>query len=183
MESGIVSAGRIVIAVDYFRCSGCRRCEVVCSIHHEGRIWPEASRIRVFAPSPGVEVPHVCVQCDEHPCVDTCPAKALNVDEKTGAIIVSEECTGCGGCIEACPGSIPHLHPVTRRAIICDLCGGEPLCVKACSEGGWNALKIIQREEKDKYSVKPREPMEIAKELAAKLFGEEEGRRLLNANA
>lgn len=176
----MVVAERIVIAVDYLKCSGCRRCEVVCSIRHEGRIWPEASRIRVFAPSPGVEVPHVCVQCDEHPCVGACPAGALSLDERTGAIIVGEECTGCGRCIEACPGSIPHLHPVTRRALICDLCGGEPLCVKACSEGGWNALKIIHRGERDKHGAQPRKPMEVARELAVKLFGEEVGGRLLD---
>lgn len=178
LESGVVTAGGIVIAIDYLKCSGCRRCEVVCSISHEGRIWPEASRIRVFAPSPGIEVPHVCVQCDEHPCVDGCPVGALSVDGGTGAIIVGEECIGCGGCIEACPGSIPHLHPVTRKALICDLCGGEPLCVKACSEGGWNALKIIRREERARYGVQPRKPMEVAEELAARLFGEK-GRRIL----
>lgn len=28
---------------DYVKCSGCRRCEIVCSLHREGKIWPEAS--------------------------------------------------------------------------------------------------------------------------------------------
>ena len=46
-----------VIVRDYEKCSGCRRCELACSMHHEEWWWPEASRIRVFMPFPGVEVP------------------------------------------------------------------------------------------------------------------------------
>lgn len=170
----------ILIYVDYLRCSGCRRCEVVCSISHEGRIWPEASRIRVFMPSPGVEVPHLCVQCDDYPCVASCPVEALSVDGKTGAVLVDEDkCTGCGSCVDACPGSVPHLHPSTGKAVICDLCGGEPRCVKACGEGEWNALNVIPRKERGKYGVYPRRPLDVARRVAVELFGEEVGGELL----
>lgn len=41
-----------------------------CSMEHEGWMWPEASRVRVFMPFPGVEVPHLCAQCQDYPCVD-----------------------------------------------------------------------------------------------------------------
>ena len=44
------------IARDYLKCSGCRKCEIACSLFHEKRIWPEASRIRVFMLVPGAEV-------------------------------------------------------------------------------------------------------------------------------
>ncbi|MEM2803268.1 MAG: 4Fe-4S dicluster domain-containing protein, partial [Nitrososphaerota archaeon] len=37
---------KVWIARDFLKCSGCRLCEIVCSLHHEGRIWPEASRVR-----------------------------------------------------------------------------------------------------------------------------------------
>lgn len=42
------SKRRIWIIRDYVKCSGCRKCEIACSLFHEKRIWPEASRIRIF---------------------------------------------------------------------------------------------------------------------------------------
>jgi Fe-S-cluster-containing hydrogenase component 2 len=39
-------------------------------------------------PFPGLEVPHLCAQCDDYPCVKSCPAGALSVDDKTTAVIV-----------------------------------------------------------------------------------------------
>ncbi|MHA1606155.1 MAG: 4Fe-4S dicluster domain-containing protein [Candidatus Freyarchaeota archaeon] len=176
----MTSERMVLVFVDYLKCSGCRRCEVACSISHEGKIWPEASRIRVFMPYPGVEIPHLCVQCEDYPCVASCPVNALSIDGKTGAVLVDEEkCTGCGSCIEACPGSIPHLHPSSKVAVICDLCGGDPKCVRVCSEGGWNALKLIPREERGRYGVYPRKPSDIARSVAVKLFGSEVGGRLV----
>ena len=165
----------IWIARDYTKCSGCRRCEIVCSLSHEGRIWPEASRIRVFMLVPGVEVPHLCVQCYDYPCVEACPVEALSVDEETEAVIVDrEKCTACGLCIDACPGKIPYIHPTEKYAVICDLCGGKPRCVEVCTEGGWNALQILQKDEAGSYTYKlyARTPDEVTKELAIQLYGE-----------
>lgn len=165
-------SSRIWIMRDYIRCSGCRRCEIVCSLSHEGKIWPEASRIRIFAPFPGLEVPHLCTQCDDYPCVKACSADALSVDEKTGAVIVDrEKCTGCGACIESCPGKIPYMHPTENYAVICDLCGGKPKCVEVCAEAGYNALRLTDDPgiHKKAHAV---EPEVIAKDLAVNLFGE-----------
>ena len=160
------------IVRDYVKCSGCRRCEIACSLRHEGRIWPEASKIRVFMPFPGVEVPHLCAQCDDYPCVASCPVDALTVDARTGAVIVDqEECTSCGNCIDACPGRVPFLHPVTDKIVICDLCGGDPECVKICTAGGYNALALIKSpgSQKKLYAL---HPYTAAKDLAVNLFGE-----------
>src|SRR4030042_5670961 len=129
------------ISRDYLKCSGCRRCEIACTLSHEGKIWPEASRVRVFMLVPGVEVPHLCAQCSNYPCVASCEFKALSVNEQTGAVIVDEEtCTTCGVCIQACPGNVPHLNPSEKYIVICDLCGGEPECAKVCQRAGYRAL-------------------------------------------
>ncbi|MEM2092861.1 MAG: 4Fe-4S dicluster domain-containing protein [Candidatus Bathyarchaeia archaeon] len=162
----------IWIARDLSKCSGCRRCEIACSIRHERRIWPEASRIRVFMLVPGIEFPHLCVQCENYPCVQACQFNALSVSRDTGAVTVnSENCTGCGKCIEACPGRIPHLHPRYKRVLICDLCGGDPECVKTCQEGHWGALTIVSRENHP-YRLYARPPEEITRDLLMKIFGE-----------
>ena len=165
---------------NYELCSGCRRCEIACSLFHEGEIWPEASRVRVFMFVPGVEVPHLCFQCEDYPCVEACPAEALFVDEKTGAVKVEvSKCTACGVCIEACPGRVPHLHPSGNYMVICDLCNGQPKCVEACQEGGWNALTLVSREKNVSYRALAKTPEEITREVAEQLFGKETAKEVL----
>jgi Fe-S-cluster-containing dehydrogenase component len=175
-EEAIIMAARrkIWIARDYLKCSGCRKCEIACSLYHENKIWPEASRIRVFMLVPGAEVPHICVQCNDYPCVNSCPTKALSVNSKTGAVLVDEtKCTGCGICIDACPGRVPHLHPERKRILICDLCDGKPECVKVCREGKWNTLSIVKRRGSDEsLRAYSRTPEEITHELVINLYGE-----------
>jgi len=163
----------IWIVRDYIRCTGCQRCEIACSLHHEGWIWPEASRIRIFMPFPGVEVPHLCAQCDDYPCVESCPVEALKVDENTGAVLVDQEtCTSCGQCLEACPGKVPILHPETNKAVICDLCNGDPECVKVCEEAGYDALRLVHEDVGPQKKVHSIEPDILAKDLAINLYGE-----------
>ncbi len=165
---------KVRIKRDYEKCSGCRRCEIACSLHHEGKIWPEASRIRVFMFVPGVEIPHLCFQCEDYPCVGACPVEALSVDDNTGAVKVDEAvCTGCGSCIEACPGKVPHMHPQKNKIVICDLCDGEPKCVETCQRGEWNALTLVQEEEDISHEDRAKSPTEITKETAEKIFGKE----------
>lgn len=162
----------LLIARDYLKCSGCRKCEIACSLHHENKIWPEASRIRVFMLVPGAEFPHFCAQCDGYPCVKSCPVEALSVSEETGAVLVDrEKCTGCGQCIDACPGKIPHIHPTENYVLICDLCEGDPECVKVCREGGWSVLKVVPRDESVRRFY-ARTPEEITRDLVIKLYGE-----------
>jgi Fe-S-cluster-containing hydrogenase component 2 len=163
----------IWIARELSKCSGCRKCEIACSLFHENRIWPEASRIRVFMLVPGTEFPHFCAQCEDYPCVQVCPTKALSISKKTGAVLVkTKDCIACGKCIDACPGRIPHMHPTENRIIICDLCGGNPQCVKVCQEGGWNVLKIVPRKDQA-YRLYARTPEEITRDLATKMYGEQ----------
>jgi len=163
----------IWIVRDYERCSGCRRCELACSMHHEDWMWPEASRVRVFMPFPGLEVPHLCAQCDDYPCVESCPVEALSVDEDTTAVLVDrEKCISCSKCIDACPGKIPFLHPGDNKATICDLCGGDPECVKVCHEAKYDALRLVEEKMNVHRKLFARDPIEVAKDLAVRFFGE-----------
>jgi Fe-S-cluster-containing hydrogenase component 2 len=166
--------GLIWIYRNYQNCSGCRRCEIACSLSHEGKIWPEASRVRVFMLVPGIEVPHLCVQCHDYPCVGACPVGALSTSKETGAIIVDrEKCVACGRCIDACPGKVPYIHPTDNYAVICDLCGGDPKCVKVCSEGGWNALQIVRRFGGYNFKLYVKTPERITREIAERFYGKE----------
>ena len=140
---------------------------------HEGWIWPEASRVRVFMPFPGIEVPHLCAQCKDYPCVGSCPTQALSTDADTGAVIVDrEKCISCGKCIKACPGNVPILHPGDNKAAICNLCNGDPECVKVCTEAGYNALTLVAEGPNVYRKLFSRPPIEVAKDLAVLFFGE-----------
>ena len=164
---------RIWILVDFSRCSGCRLCEVICSLKNEGTIWPEASRIRIFEVVPGATIPHLCVQCPDYPCVKSCPVNALSVDEKTGAVIVDEEkCIRCGKCVDACPGKIPRIPNGKKSVVICDLCGGEPECVKICNEAGYGALKIYKGDYRMVFRTFAKNPIEKSLMLARKMYHE-----------
>ena len=165
---------RVWILITPDKCSGCRLCEITCSLEHEGIIWPEASRIRVFEFLPGVDMPHTCVQCSDYPCVNACPVNALSVDEKTGAVLVEEEkCTECGACITACPGSVPRIPAGKGSVVICDLCGGEPKCVEVCHEAGHDALKLVKGNYRSVFKTFAKGPIEKSFEIARKMYGEE----------
>lgn len=119
--------------VDQDACSGCRRCELGCSFFHEGRYWPEMSRVRVDKDeSRGLDSPVVCRQCGSARCVQACPEHALSRDPRTRAIVLDKErCLKCYACRDACPFGAIHLD-TGKIPLICDLCGGDPACVKAC---------------------------------------------------
>jgi len=115
-------------------CTGCRYCEVVCSIRHEGKINPRKSRIKVKSDLlGGRDTPKVCHQCDNPPCVSACPVSAIIYDSVLNTpIINSEKCDGCKTCIDACPFKEIFFDDEQNVAIKCDLCGGDPQCVKFC---------------------------------------------------
>lgn len=130
------------IAVNPMLCTGCRLCEIACSLTKTGMIQPAMSRIRVYQFEPGpVDIPAVCHQCSDHPCVAACPPKvsAISVDAKTGAIIIDQEkCVGikCSQCRGACRQEVAiTFDPKSQKALVCDLCGGDPQCVMACPTG------------------------------------------------
>jgi Fe-S-cluster-containing hydrogenase component 2 len=174
-----MSDKQIWVMRDYAKCTGCRRCEIACSLYHEKKIWPEASRVRVFMLAPGLEFPQLCTQCHDYPCVESCPTKpkALSVDSKTGAVFVNRKlCTSCMRCIKACPGHIPFLHPADKKSTICDLCSGDPQCVKVCQEARYDVLRTIKYDKgKDDaliFKVYAKRPKEITEGLSTLIYGE-----------
>lgn len=151
------------IVVDQMKCNGCQICEIHCARVNEGRVWPGASRIRVFPFFPGLDIVVVCQQCENPPCAEICPTDAFYRDKETAAILIDlEKCIGCGDCVQACPLGAIFFHPETERVIKCDLCGGHPECVKRCPE---NALE---------YRMTPFDaaasPDEIAQNMKKKLL-------------
>lgn len=121
------------LAVVPERCSGCKTCEVVCSMTHFNVVNPKKSRLRVMVmyPQPIIRMPIVCSQCVDPDCAKACKLSAITRSD--GIVkINSDKCISCRDCISACPYGAIHTHPDIDLPFKCDLCGGDPECVKAC---------------------------------------------------
>ncbi len=133
------------------RCLGCRICETICAVEHVGMINPERSRIKVIKNDErGLDVVNVCLQCEEAPCVASCPVDAISRNNDYAININQELCSLCGLCVEACPYGGISLDEQSGEFIVCDLCGGNPTCVEWCPT---NAIQYTQLSEGEKKKI------------------------------
>ncbi|KPJ76877.1 MAG: electron transporter [Deltaproteobacteria bacterium SG8_13] len=123
-----------VLMIDYEKCTGCRLCELVCAVKHDGISNPVRSRIRVIKwEAEGVYVPMSCQQCQDAPCMTGCPAGAISRNESMERVEVDYDlCIGCRTCVSVCPFGAMNFNPIDRKVIKCDLCDGDPQCVRFC---------------------------------------------------
>ncbi len=154
-----IAAGRVdirttptkMIVTDRARCSGCQRCEMMCTLKNDGYVDQSIARVRVwdnynwgagpdtgegaYGYGPGAcefTVEH-CKQCDDPACMNNCPVHAIYCDEDTGARVVDENvCIGCGLCAQACPWNMPRINSQTGTSTKCVACGR---CAVQCPNG------------------------------------------------
>lgn len=123
-----------LIEIVHDNCSGCRLCEMVCSLHHEQECSTAKSRIKIVKDEEfGNDAVLQCTQCAEAYCIESCALGALSRDGQTGAVLVdSGLCNGCEACVVACPLGAMFIDEDKGVVFKCDLCGGDPECVKNC---------------------------------------------------
>ncbi len=154
-----IASGRIdirttptkLIVTDRARCSGCQRCEMMCTLKNDGRVCQHIARVRVrdnYYWGPGADtgqgsfgegegacqftVEH-CKQCADPACLNYCPVHAIYVSEENGARMVdSDLCIGCGMCAQACPWNMPRIDTESRTSTKCISCGR---CAEQCPNG------------------------------------------------
>jgi anaerobic carbon-monoxide dehydrogenase iron sulfur subunit len=125
------------IHVNAAKCTACKACELACSFTKEDAFVPSLSRIRVMQlHDVGVNVPVVCVNCADAPCIPACPTGAVFRDAAVPVVRIDEaKCIGCAACVRACPFGAAEMNEERRVAIMCDLCDGKPACVSHCIYG------------------------------------------------
>lgn len=137
---------------DATRCISCQACIVSCQetnfpelINQElpssGKLATNIHRVIVETAKRPFQVLVQCQQCQDAPCVKTCPFGANYYDEETGMVKTHEElCIGCNYCVASCPYDCRWSHPISGLPMKCmgpgceELVknGQQPACVSAC---------------------------------------------------
>jgi carbon-monoxide dehydrogenase iron sulfur subunit len=157
----IFSMDEKVLVVDHERCTGCRQCEMVCSVFHTGASNPSRSRVKVIKwEDVGLFLPMTCNHCEQAYCVEVCPTKACHREpaNHNWVTIDKKRCIGCRTCIIACPFGHPFFDVQERVTVKCDYCDGDPQCVRFCE------VKAISFADADKANISKRR--EFASKLA-----------------
>jgi len=86
-------------------------------------------------------IPILCNQCNNPPCVRTCPTTATYKDKTNGIVQMNnKKCIGCKSCIMACPYDARYYNEEKGAIDKCDFCFESrlskgitiPACVEAC---------------------------------------------------
>ena len=119
------------IKIDHARCTGCKLCEVACSLQHTETVNPLRSRIRVFL---GQEF---CIPVIAGPYTEAmCNSKGM-------IVVDGIEVDGCVLCRASCPSKTAYKEPDTGIPLKCDFCGDppDPQCVRWCEP---DALTVVE---------------------------------------
>ena len=161
-----------VLNIDYQKCTGCRTCELVCTVKHDGVTNPARSRIKVMKwEAEGLYVPMSCQQCQDAPCMNVCPVKAISRDEDMGCVGVDYDiCIGCRSCVAVCPFGAMNYNVIDKKVFKCDLCDGDPQCVRFCD------VKAVDFTDADEVAIDKKrdaaERLSIAGREAAAMEGQ-----------
>jgi Fe-S-cluster-containing hydrogenase component 2 len=110
------------IKTDHAKCTGCKLCEIACSLSHIGYVNVQRSRIRVFLGEkfclPVIAGPFTEAACNSN-----------NIMMFDG-----EEMNGCILCRASCPVKSVFKEPDLDIPLKCDFCGDppNPQCVLWC---------------------------------------------------
>lgn len=154
---------RYGILIDLNRCTGCMTCVLACKQENMTRPniwWNKILEIESGSLDYIQFVRYACMHCDDPPCLEACPEKAIYSRPDGIVLIDQEKCKGHGECIQACPYGVIEKNPHEEyflaqklspgqdseafrihepgKASKCTLCvhridqGREPACVAGC---------------------------------------------------
>ncbi len=123
-----------LLIADKSRCTGCQRCEMMCTTFNDNKGSSHIARVKVARSYLyGLEGfndnfkdklnrkgegqygdmqlnPETCRQCKDPECGNACPVGAIKAADVTGTRVVDEAvCIGCGACVAACPWHMPTI--------------------------------------------------------------------------
>jgi molybdopterin-containing oxidoreductase family iron-sulfur binding subunit len=205
-------------ALDLSRCIGCRRCVHACVEENNQSRSPEIHWIRVLEmkKEKGIDfadadayydaekvpreghfyVPVSCQQCENAPCVRSCPVGAT-YQEPDGIVVVDYDwCIGCRCCMSACPYGARHfnfaeptlpaeqMNPKTHylgnrprmKGVVekCTFCiqrvrkGRYPACVEVCPVGARKFGNLLDPNSEVRFVIEHKRVFVLKAELNTK---------------
>lgn len=142
-------AKKYAMIIDLNRCTGCQSCVIACKAQNKTVSKHFNTKILItedgnYPDSRVFYTPVQCNQCENPPCVPSCPLKATF--KLPNGIVVTDwdKCQGIGACVKACPYEARFLDPRHKgqsggKVDKCDFClnrleqGLMPACVEACA--------------------------------------------------
>ena len=202
-------------ALDVSRCVGCRRCVYGCVEENNQSRDPQLQWIRVLemekergidfaeanayydaekVPEPGkFYLPVACQQCENPPCVRTCPVGATWQEPDGIVVIDCDWCIGCRCCMSSCPYGARHfnwtepglpadevnpdMHVLGNRPRMkgvvekCTFCvqrvrkGRYPACVEVCPVGARKFGNLLDPESELRYVLEHKRVFVLKNEL------------------
>jgi molybdopterin-containing oxidoreductase family iron-sulfur binding subunit len=208
-------ATRFGYGLDISVCVGCRRCVYACVRENNQSRNPQIHWIRVLEmdKDQGIDLQHAdqhydhdtvpaegkfympvqCQQCENPPCVQTCPVGAT-WQEPDGIVVIDYDwCIGCRCCIAACPYGARHFNwgeaelpdevvnpdmhylgnrPRPRGVVEkCTFCiqrvrkGRYPACVEICPVGARKFGNLLDEESEIRYVLRNKRVFILKREL------------------
>jgi carbon-monoxide dehydrogenase iron sulfur subunit len=158
-----------ILMINHEKCTGCRLCELVCSVSHDGVSNPLRSRISIIKwEAEGLYIPMSCQQCEDAPCMTICPVKAISRDQELDYVKIDYDvCIGCRSCVAVCPFGAMGFNVKDKKVFKCDLCEGDPQCVRFCDVKAVeyvdaNRINILKkREAAHKQSIAQKKALDL----------------------
>ena len=150
-----------VLIIDITKCNGCHNCQIACKDEHVGNDWFPIARpqplsgqfwtkvtdkVRGTVPKVKVSYLHsICQHCDEAPCIEACPNRAIYKRPDGIVVIDPGKCKGSGNCIKKCPyEDVIYFNEELHIAQKCTFCAHlldkgwhETRCSDVCPTGAF----------------------------------------------
>ena len=134
----------LALVIDHYACFGCLACEVACKQENGSDYGVKLIELREDGPrmmNGKLDFPYqvnACLhsECEDTPCVWSCPVDIITVRDDGIVVMDSKECIACEACIPECPHDAIRLHPETSVTEKCNLCHHrvEKGLVPACAD-------------------------------------------------